>query len=97
MICDCCLEGFNPRAALPSLNWIRAFAVVGHEGSYAAAARAIGVSDTRVRSGVESLEGYVSGPLVISRQGREPELTRAGLLRLKTCRSILAHVAGLQR
>jgi LysR family glycine cleavage system transcriptional activator len=62
---------------LPSLNALRAFAMLANTGSYVAAAQALNVTPAAVSHQVKTLEAHLCTSLV-ERQGRGIELTAEG-------------------
>lgn len=64
-------------AALPSLNSLRAFAIVAETGSFSAAAEALNVTHAAISQQVRALEARLGTSLVI-RQGRGIALTEDG-------------------
>ena len=64
-------------AALPSLNSLRAFAMVAETGSYTRAGGALNVSHVAVNQKVKALDGRLGVTLVV-RQGRGIALTDGG-------------------
>ncbi|WP_193748302.1 LysR substrate-binding domain-containing protein [Leisingera sp. ANG-M1] len=74
---------------LPSLNALRALAVLSETGSYALAARSLNVTPAAVSHQVKALEAHFSVALV-TRQGRGVELTDEGRMLARQVRKGLA-------
>ena len=77
------------------MRHLRAFAAVVDEGSFAAAARSLGYTQSGISQQIFALEGIVGAPLLIRHPGgRRPlELTPAGKITLDHTRALLARVS----
>jgi DNA-binding transcriptional LysR family regulator len=77
---------------------LRAFVSVVDEGSFAAAARALGYTQSGISQQIFALERIAGGPLLTRHAGgrRPPELTAAGALALAHARALLARISVTQ-
>lgn len=81
----------------PTLRRLQVFVKVAETGSFAAAARQLGISQPSVSSHIQSLEKEVAGPLFVRESGRRAILNAGGRKLLVHARSILASVAELEQ
>ena len=83
----------NPRV---SLNHWRAMIAVVDQGSFAAAAEALGKSQSTVSHGIQRLEQAL-GTAVFKIQGRKAVLTTVGQMALRRARALLDEASDIER
>src|SRR3984957_17601349 len=62
----------------PTLRRLQVFVMVAETGSFAAAARQLGISQPSVSSHIQNLEKEIAGPLFVREPGRRAALTAGG-------------------
>jgi molybdate transport repressor ModE-like protein len=80
----------------PTLRRLQVFVMVAETGSFAAAARQLGISQPSVSSHIQSLEKELAGPLFVREPGRRAALTDGGRKLLLHARSMLASASKLE-
>jgi LysR family transcriptional regulator, low CO2-responsive transcriptional regulator len=80
----------------PTLRRLQVFVRVAETGSFAAAARQLGISQPSVSSHVQNLEKELAGPLFTRRSGRRVTLNEDGRKLLVHARSMLASASKLE-
>jgi molybdate transport repressor ModE-like protein len=80
----------------PTLRRLQVFVKVAETGSFAAAARQLGISQPSISSHIHSLEKELAGPLFIRDPGRRPVLSDGGRTFLLHARSMLASASKLE-
>ena len=81
----------------PTLRRLQVFVRVAETGSFAAAARQLGISQPSVSSHIQNLEKELAGPLFVRESGRRATLNDGGRKLLVHARSILASAAKLEQ
>ena len=80
----------------PTLRRLQVFVKVAETGSFAAAARQLGISQPSVSSHIQHLEKELAGPLFVREPGRRPTLNDGGRKLLVHARSMLASASKLE-
>jgi molybdate transport repressor ModE-like protein len=80
----------------PTLRRLQVFVIVAETGSFAAAARQLGISQPSVSSHIQNLEKELAGPLFVREPGRRAALTDGGRKLLLHARSMLASASKLE-
>jgi molybdate transport repressor ModE-like protein len=80
----------------PTLRRLQVFVTVAESGSFAAAARQLGISQPSVSSHIQNLEKELSGPLFEREAGRRAVLNAGGRKLLLHARSMLASASKLE-
>lgn len=80
----------------PTLRRLQVFVKVAETGSFAAAARQLGISQPSVSSHVQHLEQELAGPLFVREPGCRPTLNDGGRELLVLARSVLASASRLE-
>jgi molybdate transport repressor ModE-like protein len=80
----------------PTLRRLQVFVMVAETGSFAAAARQLGISQPSVSSHIQNLEKELAGPLFVREPGRRAALTDGGRKLLLHARSMLASASKLE-
>jgi LysR family transcriptional regulator, low CO2-responsive transcriptional regulator len=80
----------------PTLRRLQVFVVVAESGSFAAAARQLGISQPSVSSHIQNLEKELAGPLFVREAGRRAALNAGGRKLLFHARSMLASASKLE-
>jgi molybdate transport repressor ModE-like protein len=80
----------------PTLRRIQVFVRVAETGSFAAAARQLGISQPSVSSHIQNLERELAGPLFVRESGRRAILNEGGRKLLVHARSMLASASKLE-
>ena len=81
----------------PTLRRLQVFVRVAETGSFAAAARQLGISQPSVSNHIQNLEKELAGPLFVRESGRRATLNDGGRKLLIHARSILASAAKLDQ
>ncbi len=81
---------------VPTFRRLQVFVAVAETGSFAAAARRLGIAQPSVSAHIQSLEKDCAGPLFERRMGKEPILTEIGRTFLLHARGLLANASKLQ-
>jgi molybdate transport repressor ModE-like protein len=79
----------------PTLRRLQVFVMVAETGSFAAAARQLGISQPSVSSHIQNLEKELAGPLFVREAGRRADLNADGRKLLAHARSMLASASKL--
>jgi molybdate transport repressor ModE-like protein len=82
---------------LPTFRRLKVFVAVAESGSFAGAARQLGIAQPSVSAHIKSLEQEASSPLFERRNGREPVLTETGRSFLLHARTLLASASHLEK
>jgi LysR family transcriptional regulator, low CO2-responsive transcriptional regulator len=80
----------------PTLRRLQVFVKVAETGSFAAAARQLGISQPSVSSHIQHLEKELAGPLFVREPGCRPMLNDGGRKLLVHARSVLASASRLE-
>jgi molybdate transport repressor ModE-like protein len=80
----------------PTLRRLQVFVMVAETGSFAAAARQLGISQPSVSSHIQNLEKELAGPLFVREAGRRAVLNAGGRKLLFHARSMLASASKLE-
>jgi molybdate transport repressor ModE-like protein len=80
----------------PTLRRLQVFVTVAETGSFAAASRALGISQPSVSSHIQNLEKELAGPLFERESGRRAVLNASGRKLLLHARSMLASASKLE-
>jgi molybdate transport repressor ModE-like protein len=80
----------------PTLRRLQVFVMVAETGSFAAAARQLGISQPSVSSHIQNLEKELAGLLFVREPGRRAALTDGGRKLLLHARSMLASASKLE-
>lgn len=80
----------------PTLRRLQVFVKVVETGSFAAAARHLGISQPSVSSHIQNLEKELAGPLFVREPGCRPILSDGGRKLLVHARSVLASASKLE-
>jgi molybdate transport repressor ModE-like protein len=80
----------------PTLRRLQVFVRVAETGSFAAAARQLGISQPSVSSHIQNLERELAGPLFARESGRRATLNEGGRKLLVHARSMLASASKLE-
>src|SRR5215467_6704919 len=80
-----------------TLRRLQVFVRVAETGSFAAAARQLGISQPSVSTHIQNLEKELAGPLFVRESGRRATLNDGGRKLLVHARSILASAAKLEQ
>jgi molybdate transport repressor ModE-like protein len=80
----------------PTLRRLQVFVKVAETGSFAAAARHLGISQPSVSSHIQHLEKEFAGPLFVREPGCRPTLNDGGRKLLVHARSVLASASRLE-
>jgi molybdate transport repressor ModE-like protein len=80
----------------PTLRRLQVFVMVAETGSFAAAARQLGISQPSVSSHIQNLEQELAGPLFVREPGRRAALTDGGRKLLLHARAMLATASKLE-
>ncbi len=80
----------------PTLRRLQVFVKVAETGSFAAAARQLGISQPSVSSHIQHLEKELAGPLFVREPGCRPILNDGGRKLLVHARSVLASASRLE-
>jgi LysR family transcriptional regulator, low CO2-responsive transcriptional regulator len=80
----------------PTLRRLQVFVKVAETGSFAAAARQLGISQPSVSSHIQHLERELAGPLFVREPGCRPTLNDGGRKLLLHARSMLASASRLE-
>jgi molybdate transport repressor ModE-like protein len=80
----------------PTLRRLQVFVTVAETGSFAAAARQLGISQPSVSSHIQSLEEELAGPVFVREAGRRAALNADGRKLLLHARSMLASASKLE-
>lgn len=81
---------------VPTFRRLQVFVAVAECGSFASAARLLGIAQPSVSAHIQSLEKECGAPLFERRSGREPSLTDKGRTFLAHARSLLAGASKLE-
>ena len=81
----------------PTLRRLQVFVRVAETGSFAAAARQLGISQPSVSNHIQNLEKELAGPLFVRESGRRATLNDGGRKLLVHARSMLASAAKLDQ
>src|SRR5262249_60235905 len=80
----------------PTLRRLQVFVRVAETGSFAAAARQLGISQPSVSSHIQNLEKELAGPLFVREPGLPAALTDGGRRLLLLARSMLPSASKLE-
>ena len=80
----------------PTLRRLQVFVRVAETGSFAAAARELGISQPSVSNHIHNLENELAGPLFVRESGRSATLNEGGRKLLVHARSVLASASKLE-
>jgi DNA-binding transcriptional LysR family regulator len=80
----------------PTFRRLHVFVTAAETGSFAAAARRLGISQPSISSHIQSLERDLAGPLFDREPGRQPTLNEAGRTFLLHARTLLANASKLE-